>query len=77
MPCGFSRRSHPNIYLVCARAEINQLSDTVGWWLQHPQELTAKASVVQQWALNNVLTDHFFEQVTELYVGVLRNATEF
>ena len=43
-----------------------QLSNTVKWWLDHPKELTAKASAGQQWALHNVLTNHFFEQVTEL-----------
>lgn len=60
---------------MCLCTDVNQLRDTVEWWLQHPQELTAKASAGQQWALHNVLTDHFFEQVTELYVAMLCNVT--
>ena len=46
---------------------LEQLQAAVKWWLEHPEELRNKAATGQQWATHNVLTAHFFEQVTELY----------
>ena len=46
---------------------LEQLQAAVKWWLEHPEELRNKAATGQQWATHNVLTTHFFEQVTELY----------
>lgn len=52
---------------VSTKMTHEQLSSTVKWWLDHPEEMREKARVGQDWALHHAQAAQFFEQLTELY----------
>ena len=52
---------------VSTAMDVAQLRSTLDWWLDRPDDLTAKALTGQKWALHHVQTTQFFEQTTELY----------
>lgn len=52
---------------VPTKADVRHLATVVKYWLEHEDERLAKVTAGQQWALQSVVTDQFYEDFTELY----------
>ncbi len=52
---------------VPTKADVRHLATVVKYWLEHEDERLAKVTAGQQWALQSVMTDNFYEDFTELY----------
>jgi hypothetical protein len=52
---------------VPTKADVKHLAEVVKYWLDHDDERLAKVNAGQQWALQSVMTDQFYEDWTELY----------